>query len=277
MQTPPPPGGGPERPKAQVSLDATLQKLPTEVIVGTAATLMSVAIVTGTTLYWDDILDYVYGDFMFESGLLTPGGLVGSLLWAVGLYFASPWQVLVLFLGKITTERPSDWAYTQVGRVLGYDTTAIDYKAPPAATALVLALFAAAGAAVVGTFDFLFEDATWGVSTGIGICMAAGVYELGRPTRRSVEEKVKLDDQWQTFATWADTRLVRGEGRCHFTDVERAFRQAHPAYRSKEELGERDLRNMIANWHPAADRTSSGYYKNLSVLPVTDPFTGEKR
>ena len=29
------------------------------------------------------------------------------------------------------------------------------------------------------------------------------------------------------------------------------------------------------NWHPSADRTASGYYKNLSLQERVDPFTGE--
>ncbi len=37
------------------------------------------------------------------------------------------------------------------------------------------------------------------VSTGMGACMAAGVYEVGRPRRLNVEEAQKLEGQWQDF------------------------------------------------------------------------------
>ena len=32
---------------------------------------------------------------------------------------------------------------------------------------------------------------------------------------------------------------------------------------------------MIRNWHPGAERTPKGYYKNLSVVLRVDPFTLE--
>ena len=35
--------------------------------------------------------------------------VAGALLWSVSLYFASPLQLLLLFLGRIDVERPSDF------------------------------------------------------------------------------------------------------------------------------------------------------------------------
>lgn len=35
------------------------------------------------------------------------------------------------------------------------------------------------------------------------------------------------------------------------------------------------LRDMVANWHPIAQRTPSGYYKNVSLKVFSDPFTGK--
>ena len=40
---------------------------------------------------------------------------------------------------------------------------------------------------------------TRSVSTGIGACMAAWVYEVGRPARLSTSEAVALEGQWQDF------------------------------------------------------------------------------
>jgi hypothetical protein len=34
------------------------------------------------------------------------------------------------------------------------------------------------------------------------------------------------------------------------------------------------LRDMVSNWHPKAQRTASGYYKNVSLKPKADPFSG---
>ena len=35
-------------------------------------------------------------------------------------------------------------------------------------------------------------------------------------------------------------------------------------------LSDKDLSTMILNWHPNAERTSSGYYKNLSLQEGVD-------
>lgn len=47
------------------------------------------------------------------------GDLAAGLLWAVSLYFCSPLQLLLLFLGRIETERPSDLVLRQLGRLTG--------------------------------------------------------------------------------------------------------------------------------------------------------------
>ena len=54
----------------------------------------------------------VYGD----TGL---GDYAAAVLWAIGLYFCSPYQLLLLFLGKIETERPSDWILQKLGKWTG--------------------------------------------------------------------------------------------------------------------------------------------------------------
>lgn len=51
------------------------------------------------------------------SALNRPGDLAAGLLWSVSLYFCSPLQLLLLFLGRIETERPSDWVLRQLGRL----------------------------------------------------------------------------------------------------------------------------------------------------------------
>ena len=37
-------------------------------------------------------------------------------------------------------------------------------------------------------------------------------------------------------------------------------------------IPDRTLRDMIRQWFPASQRTSTGYYKNVSVIPRADPF-----
>ena len=42
-------------------------------------------------------------------------------------------------------------------------------------------------------------DATWSLSTGLGSCLVAGIYEVGRPDRLSAEEANQLDEQYNDF------------------------------------------------------------------------------
>ena len=52
---------------------------------------------------------------------LDAGDLVGSGLWALILWYCSPAQLLLLFLGKIETERPSDWVMWRLGVAAGLE------------------------------------------------------------------------------------------------------------------------------------------------------------
>ena len=92
-----------------------------------------------------------------------------------------------------------------------------------------------------------------------------------------VKEKVT---QWQACialhcaAKFADQRLRRS-GRCHESEVRDALQKADRRLRGPNSLSESALRDMIRNWHPAADRTATGYYKNMSLRAQVDPFTGQ--
>lgn len=44
------------------------------------------------------------------------GDATGALLWAVALWYLSPVQLLLVFLGNFDTERPSDWLMNILGR-----------------------------------------------------------------------------------------------------------------------------------------------------------------
>ena len=57
--------------------------------------------------------------FAAAAPLLLEGDATGSLLWGTAMYYASPLQLLLLFLGKIDTERPSDWVLRQIGVAAG--------------------------------------------------------------------------------------------------------------------------------------------------------------
>jgi hypothetical protein len=252
--------------------------------------------------------------------------VAGAALWGVALFYASPLQLLLLFLGRIDVERPSDetlrCAHTPLhvlthadmlacpravrsrapppphawrrllGLATGQRVDAASYEAPAALRVANGALFALAGAAVaLGCSAALGGEATWSVSTGLGAALAAGVYEVGRPPRLSAAQAVALDAQWADFRAFADARLAR-KGRCHISEVDKAYRKFSPAYRAAARArdgddgagggggaaaggvnaaGDADLRNFIANWHVDAERSSSGFYRNLSVLPEEAP------
>lgn len=254
------------------------ENVKTWVVVGGLALAMTtvVALVYDTAsdgfLYGvDSIESYAsYGgddgasSFDFDAAAVADGGrlgaaaLAGAVIWAVGLYYASPISIVMLFLGRTDSERPSDWVLR-----LATGTKKME-DASTGAKLAVAAWFAIAGAAVstVGT-DFL--DSTWGISTGVGFLTIAGVSELGRPKRIDEATLEKLEAQYADFCEFASKRLSRS-GRVHQTEISRAFRNAYPQYASEDVLEERDLRSLIANFAPAAERSPRGYYKNLSLV-----------
>jgi hypothetical protein len=85
-------------------------------IVSWTGAALTLVVAAAVTLGRDDIADAIYGDGI-SSGISTwgIGDAAGAGLWAVALYFCSPLQLLLLFLGKIDTERPSDFVLRQLG------------------------------------------------------------------------------------------------------------------------------------------------------------------
>ena len=74
----------------------------------------------GITINREDIADAFYGDGI-STGVSSWGGgdVLGGVLWSIALYFSSPWQLLLIFLGKVETERPSDWLLDVVSKAAG--------------------------------------------------------------------------------------------------------------------------------------------------------------
>ena len=214
--------------------------------------------------------DYTGGDG-FGGGFgfienVSPGGVVAAAVWSFGLFFKSPLQILLVFLGRTDTERPSDWML----RKLAPGSPATFEDASAQSKAATLAFFTVCGCGIVAGFDWLFAgEETWGLSAGLGFTMLSFVAELGSPQRYTRSELDVLEAQYEDFVCFADDSLQR-RGRCHSTEVSRAFRRKFPAYGDENVLSDKDLRNMILNWHPNAERTSSGYYKNLSLQEGVD-------
>lgn len=245
-----------------------------EVVSLSGAAILTALIGAAVFLYDTDFVqEALYGDGLGYNDGISLGDATGALLWGISLYFVSPLQTLLLFLGKTDTDRPSDAVITVIGKVAGLPVDAADYEAPLPVRLSAGAFFLGAGVTVASFFDWAFGEATWSISTGLGSCLIAAVYELGRPKRLTVEEQMELDAQWSDFVGFADDRLQRS-GRCHFTEIASAFRNApgNAKYRSQEVLTDSTLKTMVANWAPYAERSPSGYYKGLSVKERTDPF-----
>ena len=174
-----------------------------DVIIFTIGTTLFLFVV-GAFRFGADFLDELMGDGL-STGFLGLGGAdaAAAALWSLSLYFVSPFQLLLLFLGKIETERPSDWLQNVLGRALGQPVDTVGYQHPPAVRAAALASCAASGVAIAVALEASLGDATWAVSSGIASCMAAGVYELGRPKRLTSDQAIELEEDWQVFgARW---------------------------------------------------------------------------
>ena len=229
-------------------------------ILGSALTLTALVLLTlrfgGNTLREIDAFEWIG---------LNSGDLLGALFWSISLYFASPWQLLLLFLGKVETERPSDWILKRLGRASHLDVDAIDYEAPLSLRIATIAFFAMSGVGTSAFLDASLGDVTWAVSSGIGSLFGAGLYEVGRPDRLSVDEAKILESQWQDFKGFADVALIK-KGRCHESEIFKAFRARFGRYRSQDALSDIRLRDMMRNWHRGAERSRSGWYKNVSLM-----------
>eukprot|EP00873_Tetraselmis_striata_P034627 jgi/Tetstr1/454891/TSEL_041755.t1 len=248
------------------------QRKEDNTIIAAGVVLLMGAVLLGATVGRDEVEDIVYGAAISSNiGVFSAGDVFGGLLWSFSLWFTSPWQLLLLFLGAIETERPSDWLIEKFGRIIGQPVDAVDYSAPTGIRLAAAGVCILTGFSIAAVCELGLGDATWAVSTGIGSILVSGIYEAGRPQRLSPEEAVALEEQWQDFAGFAEDRLLR-KGRCHESEVFSAFRKSFARYRDPSVVPDPVLRDMVRNWHPGAQRTGSGFYKNVSLREVADPF-----
>eukprot|EP00803_Ostreobium_quekettii_P010741 evm.model.scf_186.2 EVM.evm.TU.scf_186.2 scf_186:12967-16054(-) len=246
------------------------------IIYGTAASLTLMGILA-LTFFREPIEDALYGGGLdFALGSVTLGDLAVALVWGVSLYFVSPLQILLLFLGEIDTERPSDWLLFQLGKAAGEDINNPQYIVPVSLQAAAIFFFGISGTVVAALFHAALGGATWGLSTGLGSCFAAGIYEVGRPRRLSREEFEKQEGQFAEFARIADERLQKN-GQCHESEILSVLKVSNVKYRRQDYLSDKDFQRLMRRWAPKSERTTYGYYKNVSVKPFVDPFTGETK
>ena len=248
------------RAQGKTDPEAAQRKKDNATILGTTFSLTAAVLLAvrfgGTALQDLDSWDGIGG--------LTSGDFFGAAFWSVALYFASPWQLLLLFLGKIETERPSDWVLKVMGRAAKLDVNAIDYVAPLPLRIATIAFFCVSGVATAAALDAGLGDGTWAVSSGIGALFGAGLYEVGRPERLSVDEAQILEKQWQDFAGFANDALIP-RGRCHESEIFKAFRARFGKYRTQDALSDVRLRDMVRNWNRSVERSNTGFYKNISL------------
>eukprot|EP00878_Enallax_costatus_P022071 GHUV01023403.1.p1 GENE.GHUV01023403.1~~GHUV01023403.1.p1 ORF type:complete len:258 (+),score=58.55 GHUV01023403.1:156-929(+) len=150
----------------------------------------------------EELSDVLYNaDTLGDFGIagLGLGDIAGALLWATALWYVSPLQLLLVFLGKFDTDRPSDWIINRLGRAAGNNVEAIDYVAPLWTGAAAAATCLLGGIAISALLESGLGDPTWAVSSGIGALFAAAVFEVGRPKRLTVAEAQQLEAQWQDF------------------------------------------------------------------------------
>ncbi|GIL79018.1 hypothetical protein Vretifemale_8423 [Volvox reticuliferus] len=178
----------------------------TAILLAMGALVLAVAVTVGYPMVADQIEDLIYSaDSLSGAGGFGPADVVAGLLWGLSLFFASPLQQLLLFLGKIETERPSDWIIMQLARgPLGLDILDVN-EAPSWLSYIAAGICLVSGLAISFGLQAGLGDSIWALSTGTGACLAAGVYEVGRPKRLNLEETRQLDQQWRDFGkspTW---------------------------------------------------------------------------
>lgn len=96
------------------------------------------------------------------------GDTAAVLLWSASLWFVSPWQLLLLFLGKVETERPSDWLLSRLAAAAGIDTSSPSYAHPPALVAAAGALTLLGGAGVAGALTWSLQGERGDCSEQVG-------------------------------------------------------------------------------------------------------------
>jgi hypothetical protein len=233
-----------------------------EVLIVTGATALSFVSVLGIVAVSNN--GYIGdSDYYFDSGF-SLGDLAGSALWALSFYFVSPLQLLLFWLGKIETERPSDWIMRVGGKIQGNDVDALGYEPSSALKAFAVSVAIFSGILTASVLEVTLGDATWSVATGIGAIFAAFIYEVGRPERLSKDDLKDLESIWQDFSAFADASLARS-GRCHESEIFREFRKRFGKYRTEESISDARIRDMVKNWNPEVKRTRNGFYQNISI------------
>jgi hypothetical protein len=147
-------------------------------------------------------------------------------MWSVAYWFVSPFQLLLIFLGRIEPERSSDWLIRRIsGGGGGGEGGTNNYTSPAALPASLLVCFFG-GLATAVVSSAALGSATWAVAGGLGALAAAAFIEIGRPKQLDEREAKRMWQRSRAFAQWAPTRLSASSGaRCHEREILAAFRR----------------------------------------------------
>lgn len=158
--------------------------------------------------------------------------------------------------------------------------------APLLVRAPIFALFLAAGLLLNRLLLVALEDGTFVISIGICSCIGAGLLEVIRqplPTRAERDLERTLSDEFLLFSA---ERLSVG-GRCHEREIVRAFRAFYPRYRyadmdrytDGQSVPDSNIAQCVRRWNVSmgrpGERTSSGYYKGISLLEAPAAVGGK--
>eukprot|EP00198_Chlamydomonas_reinhardtii_P009624 XP_001698961.1 predicted protein [Chlamydomonas reinhardtii] len=102
----------------------------------------------------DAVEDLIYNTNMLSGSGFGPADTLAGLLWGVSLFYASPLQQLLLFLGKIETQRPSDWIIMVLARgPLGLPITDVN-EAPGWLSGVAAGVCLVSGLAISAVLQF---------------------------------------------------------------------------------------------------------------------------
>lgn len=180
--------------------------------------------------------------------------LLGTLLWAVGIYLGLSQRVR---LGEALRESLQR-TFERFGVSQG--------GAAAAATALhTLPFLFAAFAVDAGLRAASGGNSAWADAGGLTLAIYGGIYEAGRSSAKSKG----LDDEeaveFEKFVEFASRKLER-RGRCHLTDVRAAITADPTARLSVGRISDERLRRFIRTFAPSAIRSPNGFYRQLSVV-----------
>eukprot|EP00958_Prasinococcus_capsulatus_P007439 scaffold695_cov384-Prasinococcus_capsulatus_cf.AAC.20 len=100
---------------------------------------------------------YIVGD----AAMMEAGDYIAAALWSASLYFVQPLQVILLFLAKTDTSRPSDFVLRRLGTLAGEDVDDVKYEVPWSLQLATVSLCFLSGIAIAAVGAEYFYVRPW--------------------------------------------------------------------------------------------------------------------